>query len=192
MADPRLAVFVELNAKGKKKAPWQERVALVNEVFPSFVRLDWHKAFAQDVELWGEFIEDILKLDQAEPGRSGPRPNLDRGPALARLREYMGDDYSEQPFPDALLVLAGSNNSVRAIAYKTGLLRSFVHRLLVGERVVDMVTVERIAKAYKKDPGYFLEYRVACVLAALGDRLVISPETTVGLYRRLKGDKADG
>lgn len=189
--DPRLAVFVELNGKGKKKAPWQERVKVVDEVFPSYARLDWRKAFDGDIELFARVMRDILKTDQTEPGRSGPRPNLNRGPALAKLREYMGSDYSELPFPLALQVLAGEKASVRSIAHKTGLARMFTHRLLMGERPVDMVTIETVAKAYKKNPGYFLEYRVAFVLAALGDRLAVSPETSVGLYRRLKGEKGE-
>lgn len=187
-ADPRLAVFLELNVKGKKKkAPWQERVRLVDEVFPSFSRLEWYRAF-DDVDLFGRVLRDILKTDQTQPGRSGPRPNLDRDPALAKLREYMGNDYSDTYFGPALKMLA-KGQSLRGIARKTGIAFTTLQRHVTGERPVDMVTLERIARAYKKDPGYFLEYRVAYVLAALGDRMVVSPETTVGLYRRIKGEK---
>lgn len=191
MDDQRIAVFVELNARGKKKAPWQERVKLVNEVFPSFTQLEWYRAFTGDISLFARVVRDVLKDEQREPGRSGPRPNLDRGPALAKLREYMGDDYSEQPFGPALRTLAGSQ-SLRRVAAKTLLPFTTLQRLVSGERPVDMVTIERVAKAYKKDPGYFLEYRVSYVLAALGDRMMLAPETTIGLYRRLKGEKADG
>lgn len=189
MSDPRLAVFLELNAKGKKKkAPWQERVKVVDEVFPSYARLDWIKAFNGDIELFARVLRDILKTDQTQPGRSGPRPNLDRDPALAKLREYMGDDYSDSHFGLALKALA-KGQSLRGISRKTGIAFTTLQRHVTGERAIDMVTLERIARVYKKDPGYFLEYRVAYVLAALGDRMVISPETTVGLYRRIKGER---
>jgi len=187
VSDQRLAVFLKLNTKGKK-APWQERVKVVDEVFPSYARLDWLKAFNGDIELFARVLRDILKTDQTQPGRSGPRPNLDRDPALAKLREYMGDDYSDLLFPDALKILT-LGRSLRSVAQKTGIARTTLTRHIEGERPIDMVTLERIARAYKKDPGYFLEYRVAYVLAALGDRMVVSPETTVGLYRRIKGEK---
>lgn len=188
MADPRLAVFVSLNTqKGRKKAPWQDRVKLVHEVFPSYKRLDWYRAF-DDISLFGRVLRDILKTDQAEPGRSGPRPNLDRDPALEKLREYMGSDYADVPFAQALKLIS-RGASLHGVARKTGVAYTTLQRHVTGERPVDMVTLERIALAYKKDPGFFVEYRVAYVLAALGDRMVISPETTVGLYRRIKGDK---
>lgn len=186
--DPRLAVFLELNSE-KKKAPWQRRIKLVEDAFPSFRKLDWRKAFDSDERLWGAVLREILKDEQREPGRSGPRPNLVRDPALAKLREYQGDDYNEHAFPAAMRELAGMNSSVRSIARKTGLPPTFVHRLMAGERVIDVVTLEQIAKSYKKDPGYFLEYRVSFVLAALGDKLATLPEATVGLYRRLRGER---
>lgn len=185
--DPRLGVFLELNTR-ELKLPWQDRVKIIEEIFPSFRQLDWRRAFDQDINLWGAVIREILKDEQREPGRSGPRPNLVRDPAIAKLREYRGDDYSESPFPIALRQLA-RNGSVRSISRKTGLAPTFVYRLMMGERSIDMVTLERVAAAYKKDPGYFLEYRVGFVLAALGDRLTHAPETSVGLYRRLRGEK---
>lgn len=186
--DPRLNVFLELNT-GKTKVPWQQRVRLFEEVFPSFRQLDWKRAFDDDINLFGTLLREILKDAQREPGRAGPRPNLVRDPAMARLREYHGDDYNESPFPTAVRQLAGRNSSVRAIARKTGVPQTSIYRLMMGDRPIDMVTLEQIAASYKKDPGYFLEYRVAYVLAALGDRLARAPETSVGLYRRLRGEK---
>src|SRR5258708_3837407 len=108
--DPRVAVFLKLN-RGTKKAPWQERVQLVDDVFPSFRALDWKRAFDTDEQLWGAVLREILKDEQREPGRSGPRPNLVRDPALAKLREYRGEDYSENTFPGAMRELAGRNTS---------------------------------------------------------------------------------
>jgi transcriptional regulator with XRE-family HTH domain len=183
MTDANLDVFVELNQTGKK-VPWQRRVKLVEEIFPSTTKLDWNRAFS-DIDLLGRVLRDILKVDQTEPGRSGPRPVLDRARATARLRQFMGKDYTELSFPDALRVLA-NGRSVRGIAAKTGLDVTMVQRLLTGGRFVDVPIMEQVALAYKKDPSYFMEFRVMYILAALADRMDMMPEMTVDLYKRIR------
>lgn len=182
--NPRLDVFLALNA-GTDKVPWQERVKLINEVFPTTVKMDWMKAF-NDIDLFGRILRDILKVDQTSPGRSGPRPVLDRKKATERLRQFMGADYSDAIFPQAFRELA-AGKSVRGISAKTGVEKTMVQNLLTGKRQPDVALMEQIARAFKKEPAYFYEYRIAYVLAALGDRMSGSPEMTVDLYKKLKG-----
>lgn len=168
----------------EKKLPWPERMAIIYEEFPVTARLDWDKAFHNDIELFGRVLRDILKVDQTVPGRSGPRPVLNQAEALARLRQFQGVDFSELEFHEAFRSLT-REASIRAIAHRTGLDRNMVHKLLTGSRQPDLYTMEAVAKAYKKAPSYFKEYRVAYVLAALRDRMELAPEITVDLYKKL-------
>jgi len=182
--DPRLSVFLSLNAEGRK-VPWQERVKLIHDVFPSTTQMDWRKAF-NDIDLFGRILRDILKVDQTSPGRSGPRPVLDRKKATERLRQFMGADFSDAIFAQAFRELCG-DKSVRGVAAKTGLEKTMVQNLLTGKRQPDVQIMEQVAESFKKDPSYFFEYRVAYVLAALGDKMAGAPEMTVDLYKRLRG-----
>ena len=171
-----------------KKLPWPERMAIINDEFPSTVKLEWTKAFNNDIELFGRVLRDILKVDQTVPGRSGPRPVLNQAEAMARLRQFQGVDYSELDFKDAfraLTITSNGQSSIRAIAHRTDLDRNMVHKLLTGTRDPDLFLMERIAKAYRKNPSYFMEYRVAYVLGALRDRMEKSPEITVDLFKRI-------
>lgn len=172
--------------QGLGKVPWEDRLALIHEEFPSTVRLEWEQAF-QDIELFGRIIRDLLKTDLSEPGRSGPRPSLDRKAAEVRLRQMRGQDFTELPFPQALRVLA-NGRSHRHLASKVGLDRNMVQKLLAGKREPDIPIMEQVAKSFGKDPSYFLEYRVAYVLGALGAQMAKAPEMTVDLFYRLSRD----
>lgn len=176
------AVFAEANSK---KLSWSVRYDLIREQFPSVERLRWEKAF-DDVELLGRVLRDILKIDQAPQGRSGPRPTLDYEKAQKRLAQFLGNDYTVLPFHEALRVLAG-DRSIRSLATKTGLDRNLIHRLLSQQIAPDAYIITEVANAFDKQPSYFLEYRVNVVLAALSDQMMSAPEMTIDLYRRIIG-----
>lgn len=163
---------------------WADRKKIVNEQFPDWDKLDWVDAFS-DIELFGRIIRDILKLDQSEPGRSGPRPVLDRRAAEHRLRQFQRVDYSELPFKEALAVLAGGR-SVRHLEAKTGVNRNTIQRLLAGTKEPSLYLMEELARGFGKEPSYFLEYRTAFILAALESRMLASPEIVGDLYNKLR------
>lgn len=168
----------------KGKIPWTKRLDLIHKEFPSTLQLDWAAALSRDVELYGRILRDILKVDQAPHGRSGPRPVLDKGVALERLKQLRRDDYSEFEFRDAFEILA-AGMSHRSLEARTGLNRNMVQKLLAGHREPDIQLMEQIAKAFKKDPSYFIEYRTAYVVGALCQKMSASPEMSIDLYNRL-------
>lgn len=167
-----------------RKTPWSERVKLISEQFPRAAQLDWHEAF-NDIELYGRIVRDILKLDQSTPGRSGPRPVLDRKLAEQRLKQLHRVDFSEEYFVEAFKNLS-HGRSHRSLAAKIGMDRNMVQKLLAGTREPDIQMMEQIALAFKKEPSYFMEYRLAFVLGALEERMLLSPEITVDLYKKLR------
>ena len=181
--DPRLEPFKELN---KKKVPWEERMKVVHRQFPSTASLDWKRAFDADVNLLGRIIGDVLKADMAEPGRPGKRAAVDRRAAEARLRQMLGAEYSIEPFSLAFKTLV-NGRSIRSVAAKTGLDRNAVYRLLEGKMSPDAYEMETIAKAYHKQPEYFVEYRIAYVTAVVAHRLAENPEAAFGIFRKVKG-----
>src|ERR1700678_631676 len=89
--------LISLN-KPKKKGPWVERKAIIHKLFPNAVpgNIDWVNAFS-DPHVFGMCLQDILKVDGAQPGRDGPRPSVPQDEGVARLRQLWGDDYSYLP-----------------------------------------------------------------------------------------------
>lgn len=184
---PELAVFIELNQLEKStghKTPWKDRYALIVHHFPMAERIDWRKAF-RDLDLYGRLLRDILENDQKTEARPGPRPSFDHGLARDRLRQFAGDDFTQLPFVQAFRVLAG-NRSIRHLETKLDMTRGVVWKLKAGLKEPDLYTMERVAKAFHKDPSYFVEYRIAYIMGALGDQMEQAPEMTVDLYRRLQ------
>lgn len=171
----------------KAKVAWDRRAAMILEQFNSVEKLRWRKAFETDIDLFARLVKDILKLDQAQPGRPGPRPALDYEQGVARLRQYMGQDYAMDEFPVALKALA-NGRSIRSLARKTGLSKNHIHRLLTGDIEPDAFAMTEIARAFDKHPSFFLEWRAMWVANAIVNRMVSQPESSVALYRRFKAD----
>lgn len=180
-----LALFEQRNVKGKRMS-WDDRRKLIKLHFPTVDSLDWKTAFDNDIDTFAWVIRDILKADNAEPSRSGPKPAVDLKSGAARLRQLMGEDYSDLPFDEAFQILAGPR-SLSALAAKTGISRSQVRRLLTGERLPTAYEMGQVAKAFKKEPGYFLEYRNEVILTALAEKLDSNSEVSVKFYRQLMG-----
>jgi lambda repressor-like predicted transcriptional regulator len=185
-SDPRVKFFAEINELARrqgKRIPWAERVRLVHEHFPSTVSLDWRKALSNP-ETLPQILRDILRLEQADPGRSGPRPAPDYEEGLKTLRRINGEDYSTIPFHEAFQVLA-RGYSIRHLSRKTQLSFGALQRYLQGDRQPGMEEMARIARAFGKDPWYFAEYRLQFIVTSIVSKLATAPEATIVLYRKL-------
>lgn len=173
----------------KRKISWDERLELIKRVFPSCDNMDWKKAFDRDIDLAGRIVKDIIKADQATPGRPGPRPALDTARATPMVDRLLGRDPNERPytvlpFDEAFTMLVG-DHSLRQVSRKVGLAHVTVHRLIRGEIVPTGEMMERIAEAFGKRPSYFLEYRIGAIAASVMQKLVGSPEKTIRAYEAL-------
>lgn len=167
-----------------EKMPWTERYEHIKRAFPSVEGLDWSAVFRSDPAVMGRIINDVLKIDQAEPGRPGKRPALDVEAAEARLRGMRGEDYTILPFAEAVKRIMG-DKSIRNLAFYSGLPKSTVHRLLGGNCSPSIGQIEALSKALRKDPSYFMEYRVAFVLASLAQLFGMSPESSIVQFEKL-------
>lgn len=181
---PDLSAFIEANEQPGKKMSWEERVAMIQRQFPSVLTLDWKRAFDRDLDLFAWIMQDVLKADAAEPGRSGPKPGINYRDGLSRFRRMVGEDYSMLPFDEAFTILAGER-SLSALAAKTGVSRSRIRLLLRGEIQPSSKQMEKIAKGFGKSPGYFTEYRRGVVVAAIWERLTAVPEASVKYWHEI-------
>lgn len=178
-SDVDLTEFIEMG-----KVPWEDRSERIKARFPCVDELDWDKALERDLDLFARILRDVLKMEQAVPGRPGPRPALDVASATRRMEQLLGHDYSLRPFPEALRILAG-DRSIRNLAHKVKLDFNQVYRLLKGRTEPDGYVMRMCAEAFGKHPSYFLEWRMLFIIQAIMRRLEWSPETSVSLFRRL-------
>lgn len=170
----------------ERKRIGERRMDMIRDEFPSTVRLDWKKAFNNDRDLFARIWRDMVKLGQTQPGRPGPRPTLEFPEGMQEFRRLAAEDYSTLPFPQAFRVLS-RGLSFTMIARKVGLDRNLVYRLQIGTKQPDVYALKQVAKAFKKDPSYFMEYRTHYIASAMLERLENAPEASVNLYRQLQG-----
>jgi hypothetical protein len=179
------ARFAEDNVNWKalrKRVPWEQRIKMIHEEFPGTADPDWNQIL-KDPDVFARILKDVLKVDQIEVGRAGPRPNLDVERGMRTWNEFRGD-YSELPFTDAFRILV-RGNSQRIIARKTGISKTRIVRLQQGDDRPSATDLRVIAEAYDKKPAYFVEYRAEYIIAAIATRLQDEHELTVALYRKL-------
>lgn len=179
------ARFAEDNINWKalrKRVPWEQRIQMIYEEFPGTRDPDWNQIL-QDPDVFARILRDVLKVDQIEAGRAGPRPNLDVERGMRSWNEFRGD-YSELPFVDAFRILT-NGNSQRTIARKTGISKTRIVRLQQGDDRPCMDDLRAIAEAYNRKPAYFVEYRAEYIIAAVATRLQDEHELTAALYRKL-------
>lgn len=182
--DPRIAFFVELKKTSTRKFTWAERVEMVHEHFPSTQKSSKWVSSIDDMDILGDIVRDILRLDQAEPGKSGPRPAPDAKMGVRTLRQITGEDYSILPFAQAFQILA-RGMSLTTLARKTYMSRSKLHRLLRGVEQPTPMEMKAVAGVFRKHPAYFFEFRAAYIMAILGDKLEAVPEASITLYQKV-------
>lgn len=176
----------DLDVSFEEKMPWSDRLGLIMAAFPSVTQLEWKEVFRIDPSVLGRLVADIQKLENASSGRPGKRPSVNPKDAAQYLRQYENDDYTILPFDQALQVIKGDRSN-RHMANLCGVTNTMMFRLLNGEATPTVEVMEQVAKAFRKDPSYFVEYRIAFVLSAMGSRMEQVPEASIVPYLRLKG-----
>ncbi|QBQ74856.1 hypothetical protein [Caudovirales GX15bay] len=179
----RFTVENEFWRRQRKRIPWMQRLRLIEEEFPGAVEMDAN-VMLRDGDVLARVIRDILKVDQIEPGRAGPRPNLDVDRGMQTWREMTGQDFSERPFPQAFQSLT-NGQSFTGIARRIGQGRTRTYELWNGITPPTVDDMRIIANAYGKKPAYFAEYRAEFVLAHIAARLATETEMTIAIYTRL-------
>jgi transcriptional regulator with XRE-family HTH domain len=94
------------------------------------------------------------------------------------------DRYSMDPFPLAMeKLLAG--RSQRAFAKKVPMHQMTLSRLMRGQYEPDLEMLERIAKAAKVTPAYFLEWRAEYISRVLSNVFRQRPNLSVAALQLL-------
>lgn len=169
------------------KMPWNDRAKLIMEAFPSTVALDFEKVFRVDPAVMGRIIADIQKREATPSGKPGKIPSVNKEDASQYLLRYQNDDYTIYAFKDAFKYLKG-DRSTRAMAHKCKLGQTMVQRLLNGKAEPTVEIMENVARAFKKHPSFFVEYRVAYVVGMMAQRMEAIPEASIVPYMKLRGD----
>jgi len=185
----KIEPFLEMN-KSDKRVPWSERIKVIKDQFPAVDNLKWDLALRNDPDLFGNILRDVLRHEHAEPGKDGPKPEVSYRDGIGTINRWKGEDHSDLPFKIAFRNL-GHKMSMATLAKKTSMSKMNVYRLLRGEKEPHADEMLLIAKAFKKDPAYFVEWRAGYILAYLSECIEKTPETSLGIYKKLKR-KLDG
>lgn len=170
----------------RRQRDWQATLERIEREVPGTKEIDWVSLFRADPKILGDLVNDVIKINISEKGRPGKRSAQNAEDIEEDLRKLTGEDYAVRAFPEALREAMGSR-SIRQVAAQAHLDKMTVHRLLNGKGAPPTAEqIEWLAKAVKKDPAYFMEYRVLYVCSVMYQMMMTSSEAATIQFSRLK------
>ncbi len=165
---------------------WNTTVERVHRDVPEAVDINWELLFKTDPKILGSIINDIIKVSVSKKGRPGKR-SADSAEQIAQdLSRLRHEDYSMLTFVDTVRIQM-QDRSIRQVANVSGLDKMVVHRLASGKGQPPTIEhLEAFAKAFKKDPSYFSEYRAMFICNTLYSILVDNGDSSVVFYNKLR------
>lgn len=168
------------------KQSWETKEEKIKTTYPEVLDVDWSSVFSKDPDAFTKLLGEVVK-SEGRGSKPGKRPQLKRPEAEIKLAKISASDFSEHDFYTTFKNMCG-DRSLMHIATKTGLSKSYVQRLLNRSNNPSLEAMEQIARAFGREPSYFIEYRNAHILGMLNAFLTSSPETSAAWYMRLKGN----
>ena len=125
----------------------------------------WEAVFEARPDVMVRILQDVIKQAYAKPGRIGQRPMPHE--EEVDLTDLVGGVTNELPLTEVLPKLMGSAGE-RAFCMKlNSMSRSTFKRIRAGTYKPNMHELREIARAARKPPSFFVEYRkLAAVLIA--------------------------
>ena len=164
--------------------PWEEKKKRIQREHPDALDTNWDNIIQKDPDLFARIIGDVVK-SSSSGSRPGKRPNLENKEAYAIYSKLAGEDFSDRDFLTSFKALIG-DRSLRSVSNKTGLSVTFIHQVLNEQKYPSYETMKKIALGFKKDPSYFMEYRIGYILGAFEKYLTSAPETSASWYLKLR------
>lgn len=141
----------------------------------------WIAAFNARPDAMAALLGDFIKQVHAQPGRIGQRP-MPREEEVDFQSLVYGEE-NDLPLVEVLPKLIPC--SINEFADRLGIMsRGQLRRILAGTYEPNVYELRAIAKAVRKSPLFFLEYRKAMVVSAVINLLDERPGVATMLYRR--------
>lgn len=143
-------------------------------------RRAWVAVFNARPDAMHNLLADYFKQVYATPGRIGQRPMPDE--ATVDFEGLLYGEDNDLPIGEVLKKIVPI--SERAFADRIHMSRRQYQRVLRGEYDPDVNEMRLMAKALKRPPTFFVEYRKAMVVAAVLNLLEDRPGIATTLYRQ--------
>lgn len=146
---------------------------------------DWVERFDQRPDIMHAILGDIYRtVRYKDEGRVDGRRAAVKDGSLDELNAMIAPRYSQEPFPVAVRELIG-DRSLRQFAAKVPIDHRELSRFVRGEVSPSRFWLERIAKAGKVTPAFFVEWRTLYVTEVITAVFVERPNLSIGVVRKM-------
>lgn len=147
---------------------------------------DWVERFDQRPDIMHAILGDIYRtVRYKDEGKVDGRRAAVRDGSLDELAGMITPRYSQEPFVVAVRELIG-DRSLRQFAAKVPIDHRELSRFVRGEVCPSRFWLERIAKAGKVTPAFFMEWRTLFVTETITAVFVERPNLSIGVVRKMR------
>lgn len=163
---------------------WPARFQRISTSYPTVTdpRFDQHLS---QPGFMGLILRDILRLHVPSTHGGPIRTTPDVEVGVLALREILGGAYNCDEFPKAINILTRGHSNTQ-IARKSGLSKSSIQRLRSGAVAPSPQEMERIARAYDREPEWFAAYRAHLLASLVAAEAHRNPERSAITVRKIK------
>ncbi len=152
---------------------------------------EWVTLFDRAPHIMAQLLGDIFRETRAEAERESGKARIGRRPkridgTLEELYAMITPRYSMEPFAESVRELIDASTSLRAFAARAGMAHHTITRMIRGEMALEQWRLEKIAKAGKVHPAYFMEWRSAEILKAVEGLLTSRPNVSVRVHKQMQ------
>lgn len=161
---------------------WEDRLQQAHASYPAatvpVTAVDMARVVNGE-EILVRLLRNVLAVDNVAV-RRGQRDIVDVEEGRQLLAELRGQDYTVEPFHDALRALNGPR-SLENLKRRTGMSKANLSRLMTAQKTPRVDEMETVAAAFGKRPMYFAEYRAATFAAIVQAQLTADPDRSAAL-----------
>ena len=172
-----------INKRGRRpmNEEWDTKLYSMRKEFDSKNSINWGAVLRETPFVFTNIVGGVAKATVSEKRKLGIE--VDRS-----LESIYAPVLSEHCFVDSLEVLWGQR-TIAEMSELTGISQAIIRSLKLGLRAPTFEEMRTIADAFKIQPEFFLEYRIATILASLDQYLMASPEIATAWFKKVEQTK---
>lgn len=151
---------------------------------------EWVALFDRAPHIFHQLLGDIFRESRAEAQRDAGKARIGRRPkhadgSMDELYAMITPRYSMEPFSEAVIELIDKATSLRAFAARAGIHHHTITRMIRGQIPLDSYRLEKIARAGKVHPAFFMEWRDQQIVKAVQELLSSRPNVSVRVHKQM-------
>jgi len=161
---------------------WDKKLNVLRSKYPQITNINWGEILRDEPEVFCGVVGKVTVPDNTK------KSEIQTFQGNVQFARVSNSDYSELEFKKAFTIIYSRYHD--PLIEKTNLSERHLIALMEGSITPTYEDMEEIAQAIGRNPSFFMEYRIAKILASIDSYLMVSPETTSVWYNKVSKNES--